>query len=196
VAALVKLINGSNNGKGDPNVLALPDVVIETIILTARNGGSDGNNVTIASTVSTNAKLVATASGANLSGGQDAAQIAPGTIVSVFGDGLSEDTASAPTTGNNLPLTLADTQVYFDGIRAPLVMVSPTEIRAQVPFEVNDRTSISAYVRSVRKDGTVFVTTPVAVTIVPQNPGIFALNGDDPRKAVAMHGSAQASGTI
>ena len=196
VAALVKLINGSNSGKGDPNVLVIPNVATETVIITARNGGSDGNNVTLATAVSTNAQLVATASGANLTGGQDAAKIAPGTIVSVFGDSLSEDTASAPATGTDLPLTLANTQVYFDGIRAPLVLVSPTEVRAQIPFEVNDRTSISAYVRNVRKDGSVFVTTPVAVTIVPQNPGIFALDGDDPRKAVVMHGSAQASGTI
>jgi len=75
-------------------------------------------------------------------------------------------------------------------------MVSPTEIRAQVPFEVNDRTSINAYVRSVRRDGSVMVTTPVAVTIVPQNPGIFAQDGPDPRRAIAMHGSAQASGTV
>jgi hypothetical protein len=194
--ALVDKINSSNDGKGDPNVLAIPNVTTETLILTARLGGVDGNNITFSSTVSSNATIKPTTSGANLDGGRDAAKIGPGTIVSVLGDGLSEDTESAPADQQNLPLTLANTQVYFDGIRASLVMVSPTEIRAQVPFEVNDRTSINAYVRNERKDGSIFVTTPVAVTIVRQNPGIFAQDGPDPRPAIAMHASAQASGTI
>src|SRR5205809_4735906 len=99
--------------------------------------------------------MIDTASGATQTGGYDDAKIEPGTIVSVLGDGLSEDTASAPTDKQELPTTLANTQVYFDGIRAPLVFVSPTKINAQVPFEVVDRSSMNAYVRTVRRDGSV-----------------------------------------
>jgi hypothetical protein len=194
--ALVKAINSSNNGKGDPNVLATPNLATQSLVLTSRIPGADGNNIAFSTTLSTNAVLTATTSGATLSGGQDAAKIAPGTIVAILGDNLSERTESAPSGRQTLPDTLANTQVYFDGIRAPLVMVSPTEINAQVPFEVNDRTSINAYVRTVRSDGTVVVTTPVAVSIVGQNPGIFALPGSDPRQAIVVHGSASASGTI
>jgi uncharacterized protein (TIGR03437 family) len=140
--------------------------------------------------------ITATTSGATLSGGQDAAKIAPGTLVSVLGDNLSDGTASAPPDAETLPTTLANTQVYFDGVRAPLTMVSPGQITAQVPFEFLDRTSISAYVRTERRDGSVSVTTPVAVTIVRQNPGIFADTGPDPRPAVVEHGSVNASGTV
>src|SRR5262249_5559738 len=154
------------------------------------------NAVTLSTKLSDNAVLTATASGANLSGGQDAAKIAPGTVVSVLGENLSDATASASSNADPLPTTLADTEVYFDGVRAPLLLVSPTEINAQLPFEFLDRTSISAYVRTKRKDGTISVTTPVAVTIVPQNPGIFAQPGPDPRPAVAVHGSINASGTV
>jgi phage tail sheath gpL-like len=50
VNALVALINGSNSGKGDPNVLATPNLVVGAIILTARAPGSDGNAVTLATT--------------------------------------------------------------------------------------------------------------------------------------------------
>jgi phage tail sheath gpL-like len=196
VAGLVKAINSSNNGQGDPNVLATPNIATQSLVLTSRIPGADGNNITLATTLSTSAVIVATTSGATLSGGQDAAKIAPGTIVAVLGDGLSERTESARADQQELPTTLADTQVYFDGIRAPLLMVSPTEIDAQVPFEVVDRTSINAYVRTKRQDGSIVVTTPVAVTIVPQNPGIFALPGSDPRQAIVMHGSASASGTV
>jgi hypothetical protein len=197
INALVALINGSNSGKGDPKALAIPDHVIEAIILTARAPGSDGNAVTLATTVSANATITATTSGATLSGGQDAAKIAPGTVVSVLGNNLSDGSETAPSNVDTLPTNLAKTEVYFDGVRAPLVFVSPTKINAQVPFEFLDRTSISAYVRTVRSDGTVTVTTPVAVSIVPQNPGIFAqLDVPDPRPAVAVHGSAQASATV
>src|SRR6185503_11273642 len=62
--------------------------------------------------------------------------------------------------------------------------------------EFLDRTSINAYVRTQRRDGRVTVTTPVAVSIVLQNPGIFAVDGPDPRQAIVEHGSAFASGTV
>ena len=65
--------------------------------------------------------------------------------------------------------------MYFNGIPAPLFFVSPTQINAQIPWEVNDTTSINAYVRS-EQGGGVVTTTPVAVTIVPANPGIFTSN--------------------
>ena len=50
--------------------------------------------------------------------------------------------------------------------------------------------------RSVRSDGSVRVSTPVAVSIVVQNPGIFAEGGPDPRMAVAVHSSSSATGTV
>ena len=41
-------------------------------------------------------------------------------------------------------------------------------------------------------NGTVSATTPIATTIVPQNPGFFALGGNDPRPGIVYHGSSQA----
>ncbi|MGH6689305.1 MAG: IPT/TIG domain-containing protein, partial [Gammaproteobacteria bacterium] len=166
------------------------------IVLTARVGGIDGNKVTYSVTPSSGATIVPNTLGAALTGGQDAAKIAPGTIVSVIGEGLSERSEAARPDAVELPTTLADTQVYFDGIRAPLVFVSPTQINAQIPYEVRDRTSVSAWVRTRRSNGAVKVTAPVAVTVVLQNPGIFAESGPDPRPSVAFHASAYATGTV
>src|SRR5260370_22075790 len=84
----------------------------------------------------------------------------------------------------------------MDGVQTSLLSISPTKIVDQVPFEFLDRTSSSVYVRTGRSDGSIMVTSPIAMTIVPQNPGIFADPGPDPRNAVAFHGSAQASGTV
>ena len=52
--------------------------------------------------------------------------------------------------GNSpLPTELGGTQVYFNGIRAPVVYVSPENVTAQIPWELADTTSINAFVRSV-----------------------------------------------
>ena len=196
LTALVNLINAPNGNLGDPNAFAIADHPAGEIILTAKKAGTDGNAVTIATTLSASATEVATASGATLSGGGDAASIAPGTLVAVLGDKLSDATLSAPKDAQVLPTTLGNTQVYMDGVSTSLLSVSPTQITAQVPFEFLDRTSSSVYVRTVHSDGSITVTTPIAMTIVPQNPGIFADPGPDPRNAVIFHGSTQASGTV
>jgi len=210
VDALVAAINA---GAGDPNVIAAPDHATNTVLLAARQPGPDGNNITYTTSVSTNATIAAAASGGNLTGGGDAAQVGAGTIVSIIANPGSSLMFGAPTaadmTQNQLPTSLAGTEVYFNGIRGPLFYVSPSQINAQIPWEmanglapcVNTKittcTSISVYVRSVRPDGTVAVTTPVAATIVPQNPGIFAQPSTaNPPPGVVYHYSSQATGVI
>jgi len=199
VNSLVKSISSANNGAGDPNVFAIADLSTESLVLDARKAGPDGNNVTLAATVSDSAQITATASGANLSGGQDTAQVGPGTLISIFakkGETFSDSTAYEPGTGDHLPNELAGTRVYIDGSRAPLLYVSPTEIHTQLPTGYGDRTSVSLYVWTQRKDGSVTVTTPVSVTIVPENPGILATGMTEPRTAMMMHGSPNATGSV
>lgn len=193
INALVGLINA---GTGDPEVLATPNAEIAAIILTSRLLGVEGNSITYSASASSTSKIIVETRGATLAGGGDAAKIAPGTIVTIQGSALAETTVEAPIEDWVLPTELGGVQVYFDGIKAPLLMVSPTKINAQVPWEILDATSINAYVRTVKKSGNVVVTTPVAVPIVPQNPGIFAGEGPDPRPAMAVHASSQASGTV
>ena len=196
VQALVNVINSSNSGQGDPNVIATVDTTGNEVVLTSRQPGGIGNQITIASSVSTSATITATASGANLSGGNDAASVGPGTLVTIRGASLSAGTAAADTSQNPLPTTLTNTTVYFNGIPAPLLYVSPTQINAQVPWEVNDSTSINAYVRSVLPDGSVQVTTPVALTIVPANPGVYTQANTNPPMGVAFHGSSYANAIV
>lgn len=200
VTAVVNLINA--NG-GDPNVLATPNLNFNSIILTARLAGSDGNNIATTVTMSEGATLTVTASGATLAGGQDAARIAPGTIVTILGDNLSDSTETvevAPDgtlpTGQRFPLELGGVQVYFDGIRAPLLYVSPTEIRAQMPWEISDTTSVTSWVRTKRRNGSTTVTSAIGVPIIQQNPGIFSEAGVDPRPGFIYHGSSYSQGTI
>lgn len=194
LTAIVALINA--NG-GDPYVLASADQTTQQVILQARLAGTQGNNTTYSATQSSSATITATAGGTNLTGGGDAAQVGPGTLVTIQGTNLASQTASADMSQNQLPTTLGGAQVYFNGIRAPLVFVSPTQINAQIPWEFTDTTSINAYVRSVMSDGSVMVTSPVAVTIVPANPGIFGQPGtSNPEIGVVLHGSSHATGIV
>jgi hypothetical protein len=194
------LTNQINSGSGDANVTASADFPDEEIILTAKSEGTDGNNVTISTTVSTSATITATATGATLTGGADAAKIAPGTIVSILGSGsLSFNTATADLSKGSLHTRLGGTEVFFNGIAAPLFYVSPSQINAQVPWEVGDQTSINAYVRSVDPTGHIQVTTPVAVTIVTQNPGIFTQqipSTGNLKPGVVLHSSSHANGVV
>lgn len=193
INALVALINA---GSGDREALATPNIAFDTLILTARLSGSDGNSVEFGQSLSTGATISITTSGATLNGGQDAAKIAPGALVTILGENLSDVTASAPENVNPLPRELGGVQVYFDGIRAPLLSVSPGEIRAQVPFDVNDANSISAYLRIRRNNGAIQTTAAVAVPVIPQNPGIMAEDGIDPRPGFVYHYSSNATATV
>jgi uncharacterized protein (TIGR03437 family) len=191
ITGLVEAING---GAGDPLAFANPNISAAQIILTAKASGDLGNSVAVSMTFSSGAQLGGS-SPATLSGGQDAARIAPGTLVILVGDRLADTTASAGDV-EELPTSLGGAEVYFDGIPAPLLFVSPTQINAQMPFDVNDAYSVSAYVRTVGADGKVRITNAIAVPIIPQNPGIFAEAGLDPRPAVALHGSSFATGVV
>ena len=65
--------------------------------------------------------------------------VAPGSIVSIFGDDLALRTrAVSPADLDNglLPSTLGGVWVILGGQRIPLYYVSPTQINAQVPFEL------------------------------------------------------------
>jgi uncharacterized protein (TIGR03437 family) len=196
------LVTAINAGNGDPNVVAAPNLVTQTVLLAARQAGPNGNQIAYTTSVSTGAMITLTAAGGNLTGGGDAAKVSAGTVVSIIanpGSTLASGSASADlTTLNQLPTNLANAQVYFNGIQAPLFSVSPTEIKAQIPWEVNDTTSINAYVRSVDSAGNVTVTTPVAATIVTQNPGIFPNTGSTatPPEGMILHGSSQATGVV
>jgi hypothetical protein len=196
---IVHVINGLveavNGGAGDPLAFATPNVEAAQIILTARQSGAAGESVTVSVTFSTGAQLAGSASSANLRGGQDAAKIAPGTLVMIVGDRLADQTVSAGDV-ETLPTSLGGAQVYFDGIPAPLFFVSPGQINAQMPFDVNDAYSVSAYVRTVGADGKVRITTAIGVPIIPWSPGIFAEPGTDPRRAIVAHGSSVANGVV
>jgi len=194
---LANLIDGLTKGTpADPNVLATANIVAGTIFdvnLTARTPGFIGNSIGYSATAaaassSGTATETATAAGADLTGGAAAAELGPGSLVSIFGTNLSDTTAAvAPSAAGNYPTSFNGVEVYFDGIRSPVTFVSPTQVNAQLPFEVGDANGVSAVVRTVHSDGTVTATNAIGVPVVFANPGIKAGGGSDPRPVYAYH---------
>ncbi len=186
------------NKAPDPNVVATVDVTTNTLILTARVDGPTGGNITLATTVSSGAQITPTASGTSLSYNlEDPTSIAPGTLVGIFGTNLCDNIASADLTQTNLPFQLGGCEIYADGNQLPLLYVSPDQINAQMALFFGDRTSVSLYSRVVHNDSSITVSAPVAVTIVGQNPGIFAEDApSDPRPGIVYHGSSSANDLI
>ncbi len=198
---IAALIDGTKGGTPDPDVIATANIVAGTLFdvnLAARVAGLSGNNigysvaVTPASSGGTPTES-ATAAGASLTGGAAAVELAPGTLVSIFGTNLADSSAAAvPSEAGNYPTTFNGVQVYFDGIRSPIVYVSPTQINAQLPYEVAGSNGVSAVVRTQHQDGSVTATNAIGVPVVFANPGILAGGGADPRPAIAFHSGGNA----
>jgi uncharacterized protein (TIGR03437 family) len=196
---LVAVINASNSGAGDPNVLVYDEVSRATIVIVARIPGPNGNNISLATSTSSSATITGTTSGASLAGGGSAGNVAAGTLISINGANLSDVTAVAPgaTQAAQLPFSLGGVEIYFDGDRGPLLMVSPNQVNAQVPWELAQSNSTSVYLRTTHADGSVTVTNAIGVPLLAGAPGIYAANGTtEPRVGQVYHGSSFATGII
>ncbi len=202
VTAFVNLLNGANSGAGDPNVIATPNPGFGELVLTARVSGTAGDAITYTATVAAatttgTATETATAAGGDLNGGTNAADVAPGTLITITGTNLSDNTATGtPNSQGYYPGDLGGVEVYFDGIKAPLFYVSPTQINTQIPFEVDGSSGVSSYVRTVHNDGSITSSVAISVPVVPENPGIFAEPGSDPRTGLVYHYSSNAIGLV
>lgn len=93
---------------------------------------------------------------------------APGSIGSLFGIGL----AAAPLSSETFPLptTLGGTRVELNGIAAPLIFVSPTQINFQIPWQLAGQTQVSVV---VTVDGV--ASNAQTVNLSSFSPGLFAL---------------------
>jgi uncharacterized protein (TIGR03437 family) len=190
------LADAINSNQGDPNVIAVGDTADSEVVLQARVAGPQGGSVSYATALSANAQVTATASDSILDGGGNAASVAPGTIVTINGTNLAAQAVSANLNQTQLPTTLGGVNVYFNGIPAPLLFVSPTQINAQMPWEFTNTTSVNAFVVS-NINGTTTFTSAVASTIVTANPSLAGVLGtSNPEIGFAYHYSSHATAIV
>jgi trimeric autotransporter adhesin len=123
--------------------------------------------------------LAAVVNGA--SGGTGA--VAPGEVVVLWGSGLGPGalTQYSLTSAGLVPTSLAGTSVFFNGVPAPVLYTSATQVGAIVPFGT---TGSSAQVFVLYQgQNSAPLTAPVAETA----PALFTLNGSGSGPALAIN---------
>jgi len=101
-----------------------------------------------------------------------AGPVSPGELVTIFGANIGPDVDSgAELDGERLSDSVGNTSVMFDGVAAPLLFTSSTQINAVVPFGVAGATT---QVQVMYQGNAVASTT---VPVQPASPALFALDG-------------------
>jgi quinohemoprotein ethanol dehydrogenase len=114
-----------------------------------------------------------------------AAAVAPGQIVTLFGRGIGPDSgvlfpSSPPMV--SLPSRLGDTQVFFNGVAAPLLYAQANQVNAIVPFEVLGQDTADVQISHSGQ-----TTQTVTVSVVEKQPGIFTIGGTGSGQAIVQN---------
>jgi uncharacterized protein (TIGR03437 family) len=100
--------------------------------------------------------------------------VSPGEMVTIFGTGMGLGTAAYaatdPATGK-LATTIGGVQVVFNGIAAPMIYASPTQLSAVVPYEMAPVANPSVWINYMGQTSAVYQLTSAATA-----PGLFAQN--------------------
>lgn len=103
----------------------------------------------------------------------EAGAVAPGEIVTIFGDQISAAGLTGMTLDPNGYVTkiLAETRVLFDGVAAPLIYVAQNQVSAVAPYSLAGKTTTELQVEYKGK-----LTKKVVLPVVATSPGLFTLN--------------------
>ncbi len=120
---------------------------------------------------------------------QSLASISPGEIVTIFGQNIGSYTPVGPSVDatGKIATTAGGVQVLFDGIAAPILYASASQINAVVPYEVSG---------SLSNVSIQFGATAIpagAYSVVPTTPGIFSVLNQDNSPNSAANPAARGS---
>ncbi len=103
-------------------------------------------------------------------------QLAPGEIFNLYGDSLSNATATNAT----VPWvrSLSGVSILINGVLAPLYYISPTQINGQIPYE----TPTGSATMTITVNGS--SPAQIGFTVVPASPSILSYGADNHAVAV------------
>jgi uncharacterized protein (TIGR03437 family) len=112
-----------------------------------------------------------------------AGSIAPGELVSIFGQNLGPGSAQVLQVANgDVTTTLGGVRVLFNGVAAPMVLAYSGQLNAIVPFEVSGSSTATIQVEYSGAASS-SVTAPVAAAA----PGIFTADSSGKGQAAALN---------
>jgi uncharacterized protein (TIGR03437 family) len=121
---------------------------------------------------------------------QLAGPVAPGELVSLYGDfpGTSMDGLRLTASGA-VDTVLGGARVLFDGVPAPMVFSSAGQLNVIVPYEMEGRAAVSVVVESggVR-------SAPVSLAVGAASPGIFTADGSGRGQAAVVNADGSING--
>jgi uncharacterized protein (TIGR03437 family) len=114
------------------------------------------------------------------------AALAPGEIISVFGSGIGPVSPVWPQPGvdQRFPTQLANAELTFDGVPAPLLYVSNTQINAVTPFHLSTTTVTQMCIHYAGKTSNCMPIQAIAAA-----PGLFRTPGTNSAAAVNQDGT-------
>jgi uncharacterized protein (TIGR03437 family) len=110
--------------------------------------------------------------------------VAPGSMISIVGTNLASTTVGASSTP--LPTTLGGVSALVNGMLAPLFLVSPTQINAQLPYEISPGSATLV----VTVNGS--SSAPMSFLVATAAPGIMMYGAN---RAVALNQDATLNGS-
>ncbi len=118
--------------------------------------------------------------------------MAAGEIIAIFGTNLgSSPPVFLTLTSNGLvSTTLGNTSVTFDGVSAPLIYASPTQVNAIVPYEVAGKTTTTMVVTN---NGVKSASQQIQV--VSATPAIFTLSQTGSGQGAILNQNGSVNGT-
>jgi uncharacterized protein (TIGR03437 family) len=166
--SLVPVGNGEWTGTWQPGG-AVPRIQITA---TASNpDNSLRGSVQISGDSATNPAIPVISSGSvvNSASQRARAPIAPGGIITIYGQNLSSGVAES---GVPREKSLNGTSALIGGAAPPLIYVSGSQVNAIVPYEIPINTNLQLLVQSQGA-----LTLPVPLVIAPAQPAVFTADG-------------------
>ena len=177
-----------NSGLDEPTVDGLAMDPSNPAVLYACGPNGVYKTVTGAEVQSASIAISAVVNGASYSSGL----VSPGEIVVITGSGLGPAQLISGTAANGLYSTqLSGTTVQFNGIPAPLIYTSATQIAAQVPDSVYRQGSNLVEVKVTYEGRT---SDSFRISSMFYAPGVFTLNATGKGQAVALNQDGSING--
>jgi uncharacterized protein (TIGR03437 family) len=118
--------------------------------------------------------------------------VSPGEVLTILGTNLGPVTPAdlAMDANGNVASVLSGTQVFFDGIAAPLLYTSSSQISAVVPYGVAAATTqmVVEYER--------LQSAPVSLPVVAATPALFSFSGLGNGQAAILNGDGSVNSSI
>lgn len=108
--------------------------------------------------------------------------ISPGEVVVLFGNGFGPATLTpGATIGGRIPASIGQTAVRFDGIPAPLLYASDTQIGAIVPYGIGSAQTLVTVTSAAGS------SLPFTIPIAPAVPGLFTADSSGSGPLAALN---------